>query len=196
MKKLQIPPPLTNACPAGMGFPASRMQDMIETPDQQHRFHASGLIINLFAKYTPSYTDLVMTAMADESTTILPVAFAFRAFTDDYPTALSEMSPLDVLKAFIAIYGLPVRVAGQTKPLHLRETITLTGTVPGQNLVEVDKSRPTSVHRPTILPAGKSDSAGCWAGVRCRHDQVCRIACRSRAGMNNEANLTCQPRPD
>jgi hypothetical protein len=137
MKKLQIPPPLTNPCPEGMGFPASRMQSIIETPDQQHKVNAGGLMIDLFAKYTFSYTDLVLTAIASESARTLPVAFAFRAFADDYPTSLSEMPPLDVLKAFIAKYGLPVRLAGQTKLLHLPETITLTGPAPAQNLVEV-----------------------------------------------------------
>jgi hypothetical protein len=154
MKKLQIPPPLTDVCPAGMGFPASRMYDIIDTPDQQHRVQAGGLMIDLFAKYTPSYIDLVMTATADESTANLPVAFACRAFADEYSTALPEMPPLDVLKAFIAIYGLPVRVAGQTKPLHLQETITLTGPVPGQNLVEVvNPSRHRFIARQFFRPA-------------------------------------------
>ena len=59
------------------------MQGTIQTPDQQHRVRAGGLMIDLFAKYTPSDTDLVVTAMADGSTANLTVAFAFRASADD-----------------------------------------------------------------------------------------------------------------
>ncbi len=66
-----------------MPFPASRMQGTIQTPDQQHRVRAGGLMIDLSAKYTPSNTDHVMTAMADGSTANQTVAFAFRALADD-----------------------------------------------------------------------------------------------------------------
>ncbi len=122
-------------------------------PDQQHRLRGGGLMIDLFAKSTFNTTDLVMTAAVTESGSTLSVAFAFRAFADDYSTALAEMPPLDVLKAFIAIYGLPVRVAEQTKLLHLQETITLTGPVPGRNLEEVvNPSRHQFIARQFFLP--------------------------------------------
>lgn len=131
-KRIPVPEYITGTCPPDMGFTERRVEQVCKKPDAKHVIQHDDLSLQLVVKHELNWSDLVLLRIAPTR----QVSFACRLLPDLCDSPLSTIEPLQLLKAFIARFGLTLKIGSFEGVLLFNEKIPLVEGPP-TNLVDV-----------------------------------------------------------
>jgi hypothetical protein len=121
--------------PEIFGFPAAAIHPVGEDPDHTGEVWADGLVMVLYQRTTEFATDIV--AVSEPEDEPPQVMSAIRIFSDFSRQSLTDVPPLDNLRAFAEKFGMEMIIAGSKKRFFLREKLLIKNTIEPASMIQI-----------------------------------------------------------
>ena len=109
--------------PKGLGFPRQRAIRVTQNHDrfEDIAFEPDGIVLRLHVKDSDRYSDLVAVTQRREHG---QVQFAFRVFRDLTDKPPKNLTPKEIVIAFVNRFGVPIQLGEVQSKCFIGETIT------------------------------------------------------------------------